>query len=111
MSLPAGPALARGGLLAVPGAKLALVFADIVTGQRQDALILGQLKLDYHEVLIAERRLGAREIHFPHPAEALAEPFRRRVPGGAEALAPVAQGDGVMQPQDGNVGGEKAFSL
>src|SRR5580698_7337750 len=44
--------------------------AHIVAGERQRIHAFGDLDLEHHLVLMAERHLGAGEIELPHPAEA-----------------------------------------
>src|SRR5262245_37473368 len=91
--------------------ELLLHLVHIIARERQGLLVFCQLQLEHHQVLIEERRLRAGEVHFPHSAEALAEPFRRNMPGGAETLAPVTEGRRIMEPQDLEVGDDQSLPL
>src|SRR5690242_14089042 len=67
-------------------------------------LIARELDLEVVHARITEGGFGAREIEFPHAAEALVIDRLGAMPVGGEALAPFAQGLGIMQPQDLDVG-------
>src|SRR5262249_19291491 len=68
----------------VAQAKLTLRLVHVVARERQHLLVFGQLQLEDHQVLVAEARLGGREVHLPHTAEALAELVRCDMPRRAE---------------------------
>ena len=73
---------------------------------------MGELDLEDHQVLPAEGGLGAGEIELPHPAEALVIDRLGLVAVGEEALAPVLQRLGIVQPQDLDVGDHRPdFSI
>ncbi len=55
---------------------------------------------------MAEAHFAHGEITFPHPAKLFAEPRDRGVPVGAEALPPMAEGHGVVEAEDLDIGGE-----
>src|SRR5215470_9815289 len=42
---------------------------EVVARHRDHALPLGQLQLDHHHRLLAERHFGSREIELPHARE------------------------------------------
>ena len=48
-------------------AQARLLARDVVARDRHDALALGELDLEHHHVLVAERHLGGRQIELPHP--------------------------------------------
>jgi hypothetical protein len=53
------------------GSKQALLLAhDVIPRHRHHFLALGELDLEYHPVLLAERHFRCRKIELPHPHEA-----------------------------------------
>ena len=61
---------------------------DVVAGDRNDILSFGQLKLEHHHALLAERHFRGGEIEFPHAHETrVVEPLNL-LAMREEALAP-----------------------
>src|SRR5690348_11333935 len=77
-----------------------LELGDVVAGERDCILPLGELDLEDHLVHVPERNLAAGEIEIPHAAEAGVVERFGLFPVGVEAPAPFAQGRGVVQAQD-----------
>ncbi len=83
--------------------RLGLARCYVIARQRHRIDFLGNLDLKHDRIFEAEGAFGSCEIEFPHPAEALVVKRRRLLPPGEKALAPMAQGLGIMQPQDFDV--------
>ena len=81
---------------------------DVVPRHRHDALALGELDLEIHHVLLAERHFRARQVKFPHPRKALVIEPHRLFPPRHEAFAPRLQRFRVVQPQDFDVADQQA---
>src|SRR5262245_6439494 len=88
-----------------------LVVPDVVARDRQRADAFGELELEHDETLVAEGRLRAGEVELPHAAKPFIEDRRRLVPVGQKALAPRAQGLGIVQAQDFDVGDDQLRPL
>src|SRR5581483_1215952 len=84
-------------LAAFDAAQTCLLAGDVVARHRHDALALGQLDLDIHHGVLAERRFRRRQIELPHPHEALVIELLGFLGVGEEAFAPGLQGFGIMQ--------------
>ena len=84
---------------------------DVVARHRHHALALGELDLEIHHVLLAERHFRGRQIKFPHPRKALVIEPHRFFPPRHETLAPGFQRFGVMQPQDFDVAHQQPGAL
>jgi hypothetical protein len=70
---------------------------DVIAGHRHDALLFGQLQLENHHRLLAERHLRRRKVEFPHARKPhVIEPLDL-LPMGEEAGAPCLEGLGIMQ--------------
>src|ERR1700733_6089383 len=84
-------------------AKLSLPLEDVIPGQRNLFLPLGELELHDHGAVDAERSFRASEIEFPHAAEALVVKLCSLISTRHKPLAPNTQRLGIMQAQDFNV--------
>ena len=106
------PASRSGGRLPLSSAAQPRFLArDVVARDRNHALPLGQLDLEYHHVLLAERHLRRREIEFPHAQKRCVVDLLHLLAMREEALAPVLQRLGVVQPQDLDVGDQQPGAL
>src|SRR3974377_350075 len=85
-------------------AQAVLLARDVVAGHRCDALALGDLDLEVHHILLAERHFGGGEIELPHAHEAPVVNALYVLAVGEEALAPSLQRLCIMQAQDFDVG-------
>ena len=85
--------------------------AMVVAGQRNGADIVGELKLKDDEIAETEAGLGAGEVIFPHPAEALVVERRRLLPARHETVVPGFQRLCIMQPQNFDVGHDEAAAF
>ena len=101
----------RGRVAALDPAQFCFLARDIIARHRHHALALGELNLEVHHVLLAERHFRARQIKFPHPRKALVVELHRFLPPRHEAFAPGFQRFGVMQPQDFDVADQKPGAL
>src|SRR5262249_19855963 len=99
--------LSPSGRLVRGCALLALPIEYVIPRQRHRVDPLRQLHLEAHQPLPAERDLGADEIHFPHPAEALVIDLTYAGAITLEAIPPCSQRVGVMQTQDFEIGNPK----
>ena len=97
--------------LAFGVAQAALLARDIVARHRHHALPLGELDLEHHQVLLAERHFRRRQIELPHAHKAPVVNALDLLAVGEEALAPGLQRLGVMQAQDLDVGDQQAGLL
>src|SRR5262245_36715330 len=75
-----------------------LAFLDVTACHWRRVVSAHQLNLEDHQVLPAEGRFGGRQIELPHPAETLVIDRLGLVAVGEEAVAPVLQSIGVMEP-------------
>src|SRR5205807_1640732 len=88
-----------------------LPVVHVVARERDPADLLAELELEHDQPVIAERSLEARQIELPHAQEALVEQAQHLAAMGEEALAPVPQGFGIVQPQDLDIGKNEARAL
>src|SRR6185503_19238905 len=88
-----------------------LPIEHVIAGERHGILAFGDLHLEHHLVPIAERHLAALQIELPHAAEPLVIDLRHARAVRLEAVVPVLQRVGVMQPQDLDVGDVQAGAL
>src|SRR5205085_12439105 len=65
---------------------------------------LGQLDLENHKLVAAERDFGAGQIELPHAAETLVVKLGDRIPLRLEAPPPLLKRLGVVQAQNLHVG-------
>ncbi len=72
---------------------------DVVAHDRHGVTSAGQLHVKDELTSRTEHHFGAGEIEFPHPAELLVIHGLDLVAVDLEALTPMGQGRGVMEPQ------------
>src|ERR1700738_4660319 len=76
-----------------------VVFCYVIASQWHRALLAGELDLEVHVTLAAEREFRSGQVELEHAAEAFVVQRGDRVAVGGETTAPMPQGLGVVQPQ------------
>ena len=84
---------------------------NIVARHRYYALALGDLYLQHHHGLLAERHFGGRQVEFPHAHETGIVETLNLLAMRKEACAPVLQRLGIVQAQNLDIGDKQARAL
>src|ERR1700730_18649782 len=87
----------RGAAVAFQHSQAGLLARNIIASHRNDALLFGQLHLEHHHILLAERHLRRGEIELPHPHEALVIEPLDLLAMREKTFAPGLERVGVMQ--------------